>query len=171
MFFHCANVWMCRCFRGTNVLLCVSEKPEVEDFVLSMWPSRLFVVLTPVLQLLQPLLHCVHNHRVSKYNLFFCDQLLSSRFCVECRKAIMALNINLPSWCRNTENVLSGIIVTLTNTFVNCLIAKAEKRVLRVCATPNVCIWLYRHIFAALVGLSNQSSFTWLLNTRDHDVC
>lgn len=154
MFFHCTRVWMCRCFRGSNVLLCVPEKPEVENFMFPMWPSSLLLVLTPVLQLLQPLLLCVHNHRVSKYNFLFCDQLLSLQFCVECLKAITALNINLPSRCHNTENLSSGIIVTLTNAFVNCLVPKVEKLVLHVWATPNVCICLYQHIFAVLVSLT-----------------
>lgn len=144
MFFHCTHVWMCRCFRGSNVLLCVPENPEVENFMFPMWPSSLFLVLTPVLQLLQPLLLCVHNHRVSKYNFLFCVssvQLLSLQFCVECLKAITALNINLPSWCHNTENLSSGIIVTLTNAFVNCLVPKAEKLVLHVLGHSK-CVYL-----------------------------
>lgn len=156
---------MCRCFHGSN-LLCMSEKSEVEKFMLPMWPSNLFHVLTPVLQLLQPLLLCVHNHRVSKYDFMFC-----LRFCVECLKAITTLNINLPPRCHYKVNVLSGIIITLSNTSVNCPVPNAEKRVLNVCATPTLCICLYWHIFGALFSLRNQSLFTWLMNTRGRGVC
>lgn len=54
-----------RCTSGSHRLLCVSEEPGVQDTMLPMWPSGLFLLYPTVLQLLQPLLLCLHNHRVS----------------------------------------------------------------------------------------------------------
>lgn len=59
------DVSACRCVCGTYMLLRVSEEPGVTDVVRPVWPSSLSLVLTPVLLLLQPLLLCLHNHRVS----------------------------------------------------------------------------------------------------------
>ena len=72
----CACVLSYRCRSHSHRLLCVSEEPRLPDAVLPMRPSSLFLLYPTVLQLLQPLLLCLHHHRVSQKLISFFTQFL-----------------------------------------------------------------------------------------------
>lgn len=59
--------FLCRCGSDSYRLLRVSKDPGLKDTLLPVWPSSLFLLYPTVLQLLQPLLLCVHCHRVSPF--------------------------------------------------------------------------------------------------------
>lgn len=75
---YCVGVhFVYRCASGFYGLLCVSEEPGIQDTMFPMWPFNMFFLYPTVLQLFQPLLLCLHYHRVSQIdekkilNIFF----------------------------------------------------------------------------------------------------